>query len=186
MLRAGAFFLAVVTSTTHAMDIKGIAIGMPASAVLAKYPYLKCAPMSHNREVCGDSRPADKPTYKMVAPELETYAGERVLAFMVGIGDGDVRLVTIKLETRHYDAVSAALTERHGKPASSRTSTVQNRMGAKFDQEERIWREGEARLMARRRSSMIDQMEVSLSTESVMREDAECAKEKAKSGAGDL
>ncbi len=186
MLRIGLTVLAIAATSTHAMDIKGITIGMPASAVLQKYPHLKCAPMSQNREVCGDSRPADKPTYKMVAPELETYGGERVLGFLVGMGEGEVRLVSIKLETSKYEAVSAALVERYGKPASSRTSTVQNRMGAKFDQEERIWQAGEYRLLAKRRSSSIDQMEVSLSTESVMKQDAERAKEKAKSGAGDL
>jgi hypothetical protein len=176
---------AILALPSMAMDIKGVKIGMSAEEVKAKFPHLKCAPMKDGREICGDSRPADKPTYSMVAPELESFGGQRVLGFLVQFNGGAVRFVSVRLKSSDFIYVTAALEEKYGPPKVKSDSVVQNRMGAKFDQSEYQWGD-EHNIAARRRSSDLSLMEVILRSKALMRQEVEEMKARAKGAAKDL
>jgi hypothetical protein len=180
--RVSAILLCIVPWPIAAADIKGLTIGMDRAAVQSRLPEMFCMPSKEipGREVCVNQRGKSAKL-----GDLETYAGQAIDSFGVSFQGGKLRHISLRLSTSKFLPVSTALSEKYGSPAIEK-STVQNRMGATFDQEEHTWKDGDDRLVARKRGSKLDLMEVTLSSESATRQDAEEAKARAKDASKDL
>lgn len=187
------FLVAVVASCAavncaSAMDIKGVSIGMSRADVMGRFPKLFCNTPRPSVEVCGDFRsdPTARHPRAFAHDELKTYAGEKVNGFFVHMAAGRVTGVSVRLSGSSYLPVKTTLAEKFGQAASTEHSTIQNRMGAKFDQEEVTWRDGDQRLVAKRRGSNLTEMEVALRSEAADAAQAETLKERAKGATNDL
>lgn len=167
------------------MDIKGIAVGMQKGDLLGKYPDLRCfkLPDPGWREGCTATRANDHANMSVL--ELDTYAGRRPTGVMILVRDDKVTSVQVELKGEAFVDVTGALAERWGKPTVE-TSTVQNRMGASFQQETHTWRSGSESIRARKLGRKLDVMDVTLMSLEAVKEEAEQRKQRAKDAKKDL
>lgn len=167
------------------LELKGLIPGMPVSEAAAKLQGLAeaCSLEGPGHHSCfyiprsSSSRPIQA---------LDTLAGAPVKIWSIDSRDGKISSVYATLTTNAFAMVSGAIEQKYGKPTTSKTSEVHNRMGASFDQVESAWRDGDAILDIRKRSGRIDSMGVSLTTMAEMNARQRDREEKAKKGASDL
>jgi hypothetical protein len=139
---------------------------------------------SRTTEICGYS-PSTEPILPSI-PSLDTFGGKRVKSWLVMFRDTKAHTVGVTLPTASFDEVIASMKERYGAPTSEKASTVQNRMGASFDQTEVEWRVGGSIIAARRRASNINDMRILLSDEASIRDGAKGRESDTKAGAKDM
>ena len=100
--------------------------------------------------------------------------------------EGIVHTVMIVLPSEKFDDAETAVTERWGKPSARTTGTIQNRMGAKFDQVEVRWAREGSILRGLKRGGKVTQASFYLTTERGMEERYKAKKDAAKAAASDM
>lgn len=104
-----------------------------------------------------------------------------------GFSDADALIsVVLFFESKDFDQMKAAFLERYGKPTSRETPTIQNRMGAKFEQERLLWTGTKVVISLSRYADSIDKGRAVITTAENLRAGGERSREKAKSGGKDL
>jgi hypothetical protein len=95
-----------------------------------------------------------------------TIAGVPARANVVIGPDGRLQRIDLTVSENAYKAILAELTEKFGKPSSSKASTLQNRFGASFSQVETTWdRDGGKALTVTRFAGSVDDSRIYFSTE---------------------
>lgn len=171
------------------MDVKGLALDTSKQAFTERFPHVNCftSKSEPSREACGDLRSEKYPEARLTAESFETYAGKRTKGFVIILDGGLVSRITVFLDTADFLPVTMSITQKFGKAISDATTVVQNRMGAKFDQQNVMWKQGAEVIVAtKRRTEQLDQMEVSLASAAKMEEQAEMQKRRAKEASKDL
>jgi hypothetical protein len=166
--------------------LKQLTVGMTKDEVEKQFPgftkncFLKA--LDDGRVPCMYMKPRDGESWRTPIEAMNTLADAPVKSWTIFFRDDKVSSVLVSLPTLKFDQVSAALAEKYGKPEFDEKSTVQNRMGASFDQHEMIWKRDGTVLDVRQRAGRIDDMAVRLTSESEM----EKSKPKPKKDAKDL
>lgn len=193
MLRTITMLVALWTTGAHALDLKGLKPGMTLAEVRAIVPSLDqlCEgqkPLPNGSTLCpyfplggqiGKLRGSN-------VPALNTFANHEIKNMGI-FHDGErLVLVMVTLDGAAFDDLHEALAAKFGKPFASDKSTVQNRMGASFDQVQTLWTAGDTFLRIKKRASKLDEMLLTLGSQSGTEERAEKKKEHARSNAKDL
>lgn len=124
--------------------------------------------------------------YNRPKTDLATLGGVDVIGLSVGLKDDKVIRIMSKLPASGHDRLYDALASKYGPPDDSKTSTLQNRMGASFAQSISIWKRGAAAMTLTSPSGMIDEMTLVLEDTSRLKELTDSYKERAKSDSKDL
>lgn len=69
-----------------------------------------------------------------------SFGGDPDASVFTNIHDGKTVSVSVTFSPMRFDSVVGALGAKYGPPASDQQGEVQNRMGAKFDQREVVWK----------------------------------------------
>lgn len=98
------------------------------------------------------------------------------------------RLVSVRVyyPTTGYRGLRDAMTARFGDPADTKQEILQNRMGAKFENERLMWLRGDAILSLRQRGTKVDEGIMMLSSKSFHEEMKSQDKTEAKARANEL
>lgn len=170
MMRIAIFALGVVSfaATAEPITLKGLAPGMTKEQLENAAPQftVNCreAKGEAGVETCGYYPKQRGPSI----PALDTLAGAPVQGWVAIVRNGIANTISVRLASSEFSRVSTALREKWGKPAGEESSTIQNRMAAKFDQTELTWRVDGAILVVKQRSSNVDTMGIFLSTEKMV------------------
>ena len=174
MVRIAALVLGAITFAASAepISLKGLAPGMSKGKLETAYKGLTSACTKARNapvptEICGYTT---KKRSLVDIPALDTFAGAPVERWLAIVSEDVTTTILVTQSSSDYERVVAALTERWGKPASAKSSTVQNRMGATFDQMETEWRVDGSVLLAKKRGTTVDEMGLYLSTEKYIAE----------------
>lgn len=154
-------------------EFKGIALGSDISSI-----------ENTSRFSCRDPRdPMADRMCSLKFGEIETIAGAVVEELKLSYYYGKLETIYIAFDAEHFTEVVDALTEKYG-TGSVKTETMQNRMGAMFENKIYSWRRDNATLQARRYASRLDRSSVMYSTDFALQEFARrqgtTVKEKAK------
>lgn len=98
---------------------------------------------------------------------------------------GKLETISIALDEKHFSQVAAALSEKYGQ-GNSRSETLQNRMGATFENRTILWRRGQATLEAKRYSGKLDTSSVMYRSDFALQEFARRRKTSVKDNSKDL
>lgn len=135
----------------HAYDFKGIEIGAPATPEQVKQQTgVKCGGGVNGTNVCTG---------------YSTIVGRQAFANILLDAEGKVQRIIVNFDSDSYYQVSAALLQKFGEPSKREVSTVQNRAGAKFAQEQMRWESGENHVLLERYSNKISKSLLYMSTE---------------------
>ena len=168
------------------VTLKGLAPGMTKAQVAEAHPSITKSCMKPQDSVMTDEVCGYSNKHHSGAPALHTFAGVPVESWTVMLKEGIVHTVMIILPSEKFEDAETAVTERWGKPSHRGTSTVQNRMGATFDQVDARWlREGSV-LRGMKRGGNVTKATFSLTTERGMEERYKAKKDAAKAAASDM
>jgi hypothetical protein len=98
---------------------------------------------------------------------------------------GKLETIGITFDEKHFSQVGAALEEKYGQ-GNLKSETLQNRMGATFENRILSWRKGEATLEAKRYSGKIDTSSVIYRSDFALQEFARRSKSSVKDSSKDL
>lgn len=160
-----ASLLSVAMAHAEPPSLKGLAPGMTKAQLAEVLPGITDACMPTSKEAGNEGCLYYPKRSRARNPAFDTLAGGDVETWFAIVREGIATSIMVTMQTGNFDRVAAALSEKWGKPSASESSTVQNRMGATFDQTTITWRVDGSVVTAKRRSSKIDQMSVSLTTE---------------------
>jgi hypothetical protein len=140
-------------------EFKGIGLGSDITAIESS-PKFSC-------------RNPDSPIADRICSlrygERETIAGAPIGTLLLYYYDGKLQTISISLEAKHFSQVAEALKEKYGE-GNSKTETIQNRMGASFENRIVTWRKPGAILEAKRFSGKIDTSSVMFRTDVAIEE----------------
>lgn len=143
------FSAAVACGSTMAQDVKGIALGMPAGDAFAKLQApRRCAP-DMEKGNCAILR-AD------LKHGFTTLAGVEINGLNISISGGKVAGILVKFDSPDYASIRDAYQEKFGKLRCT-AGVIQNRMGAKFDNEVCDWHENDANWSLNKRATTVDE-----------------------------
>jgi len=159
-------------------SLNGIYPDMTRRDFRALYPAFAkgCRTMPTGRVSCMYHSPGSEEARKYGIPQagnepsLNTLAGEPVDSAFVTLDASGEKIFHLSFELRStsFDAVSAALTQRFGKPSGTRASRVRNEAGAEFDQVETRWTLGTTVIGCEKRSGSMDMMKVWITSRAAM------------------
>ena len=86
---------------------------------------------------------------------VDSIGSERVVV-LFGFLDGGLQLVQLGFKSSGYDTISNAFRAKYGKPTSLEKGTVQNHMGAAFDNEIALWVGKNAVIRMEKRKGKVD------------------------------
>lgn len=181
--QAAAVKAAEVKAAAQPIALKNLAPGMTTKEIRLLYPQFSCR-VYDGDEVC--SYFSEYTSIHGYNESLSTVAGAQVKSWFIPIRNGRSVSVIVTLASSEFDHVKAAMAERFGKPTSQETSTVTNRMGAKFDQTVTAWVRRGSVLQVQKRSSQVDEMRVLLTIAEAMKDADAASAAKTKKGAKDL
>jgi hypothetical protein len=140
------------------MDIKGWTLGMTTTELKAAHDDWKC-----RETTCSMFRPRSDMPYGPIVPT----------SYAASVRDGKVATLVVFFKTDEFQAVTAAIESKYGKPKKTAVVTMQNRMGAKFPSRTLTWERDGALLIAMEHSA-IGSAEITLTTPAELaRSDAE-------------
>lgn len=212
MVRAIATFalsscFAVTLCTTAAgqqprvIEFKGVPLGVSQAQLREKMPLFECwGPL-----ICSAAwdTAADKRCGRIV-PRMDKASEETTLQcrkqvldelsygpivpnrFTALFLEDKLGRVRIDLDSVDFGRLRAAMVEKFGQPTSDARSTVQNRVGASFDNESVRWRIGDGEILLEQRFGSIDNSVVLITADWYARRESEKAKDQAKSSAKNL
>jgi hypothetical protein len=117
--------------------------------------------------------------------KTETIAGVEA-RISLGLADKKLKMINISFSERGFREVSEALIQKYGNPSSDKTETVQNGMGASFDNRVISWDNGASTITTSQRASKVDKSSVMFILNEVLDKFPEQKKLKAKKNAEDL
>ncbi len=116
-----------------------------------------------------------------------TYGGVKVKAiyarFYTATGFGGVR---ITIDPANFERILAMLSEKYGKPTSFKPESIQNRMGATFENATAIWSMPNGKLRIEKYAERIDEGFVDIVSTEHFAEFTRRSAEKRKQGKSDL
>ncbi len=191
MLRVGILIAALMAASASAepITLKGLGPGLTKEQMDAVHPGLAkhCHIISQKQACFYGGAPARESGLPNIEA-LNTFAGVPIKMWDFDMRDGHLSSIFIILPTSRFDAVVSAMKERLGPPTKSEVSTVQNRMGATFDQTEVVWalsHEGSI-LAVTKRGYKVDEMRVHLTSKASLDEFDNIRKQEQKAGAKDM
>ena len=164
-------------------DFKGIALGSDISAARSNSKF-ECYEMEKrppHRIVSGDHYCSHHYSIK----GEETIAGAPIRNIYLYYYFGKLERIEIRLWARDFHQVLAALQEKYG-PGSVKTETVQNRMGATFENSIYPWRRNSATLEAKKYEGDLEISSLDFETDFARQEAKRRRAGAAKKGAKDL
>ncbi len=163
------------------LSFKGLMLGAPREKVFVALP----PPVSPS---CGDSC-----FFSVTAcrgsedcRKQFSYGGVPIQSMLVRFREDKLVSVYLVYASDSFGTLSAAMVERFGKPDMDRTSPVQNRMGASFDNRSMTWIHGDAMLWIRQRASQVDRGSVTFTSKQYLEDADRERKDEAKARAKDL
>jgi hypothetical protein len=181
-----AIALAGQTAAQEPLTFKGLALGATQEQFKAVMPGIECTPtMCHMllQAQCRGLRGFDE--IRACQRQFD-YGGQVVLWLSGDFEEGGLMAINARLDTRAFKPLLEAMVERFGAPTADEPRTVQNRMGASFDDRRVTWIRGDALLVLRQRSSKLDEAAVSLVSQSFLKRQRERSEQKAKERAKQL
>jgi hypothetical protein len=94
--------------------------------------------------------------------------------------------ITLIFKASSYDTMASAFTERYGPPTTTKKETIQNRMGASFQNELLFWRGPNISILLQKYGSKLDDGNATFVTKRGEAIKAEQNKQEQKKAAGDL
>lgn len=182
------------------LEIKGVPFGATADELLAKLPAAKCYPSGCRlipsdmaEKQCGSIADAVRSKTDTSVMECRRSAIKELnfgpaptSLYMFEFRNGKLANATIIFyETAHLPLV-IALTEKYGKPTNEKSVPMQNRAGAKFENQIVTWDLPDGRIEVSQRGSTIDKGSVRMSTTEYLKETAKEMIDKAKASASKL
>lgn len=108
------------------------------------------------RLICKEKKTVAADYYCMLnLGQKETIAGANVKNILVTIMNEKAVAIAVMIDTKDYDQIKLAITEKHG-PGQTEDSIIENRMGAKFDNQKITWRKHDAVMTLTKRVGKID------------------------------
>ena len=168
------------------ITLKGLGPGMTKEQMEELHPGFtaRCSAITNSPtydEACGSigASRADR-------ADLVTFAGVRATSYTALLKNGVAQTLMVMIAADDFEQAEAAVTERWGKPAERKTGTIQNRMGASFDQIETRWARDGTILRGAKRGGKVDTATFTLISESGLGERDKSRKDAAKKGAKDM
>jgi hypothetical protein len=166
---------AAATGQSTGLEFKGIALGSAMATI-----------EDTGRFSCRDpGSPIADRICSLKYNERETIAGVPVRLLLLYYYSGKLETISIAIDEKYFSQVLAALSEKHG-PGSVKSETLQNRMGATFENRIVSWRRGEATLDVKRYSGKIDTSSVMYRSDFALQEFARRRKGSVKNNSKDL
>ena len=152
------------------LGIKGLRIGMTRSEMFATMKGFECSAEAictlstaqRLLDVCGPA--PRKECEDEVWQELE-YGPVRPLFYSTIVRDGRLSNLSVTFQASGFSDVVAALTERYGTPAYTRTRTMQNRLGATYPNRVAGWSKGGLLMVAQEQPTTAGQSMIIVSSE---------------------
>lgn len=117
--------------------------------------------------------------------ERETIAGVPIRVLALYYYSGKLETISIAFDEKYFSQVAPALSEKYGQ-GTVRLETLQNRMGATFENRILSWRRGQATLEAKRYSGKLDTSSVMYRSDFALQEFARRRKASVKGTSKDL
>lgn len=170
--------MAVFVSNAHAqgIEIKGITLGDPESALERIYPVPGCEDVPTQFNVMGD---------RMCRYPYSSYGGVEIQLTYYIFG-GTIEAAYIYLKPNEFDAVIKAMQSRFGVPSSDRIEGVVTHAGVPYKNRLVSWKRGDGGIEGQRYSGSISESNIRFFSS---RHSVEFAKRKAakrKASSGDL
>ena len=157
------------------LDFKGIALGSAIATI-----------EDTGRFSCRDpGNPIADRICSLKFNEKETIAGAPIRVLALYYYSGKLESISIAFDEKHFSQVAAALAEKYGQ-GNMKSETLQNRMGATFENRILSWRRGEATLEAKRYSGKIDTSSVMYGSDFALQEFTRRRKTSVKDSTKDL
>jgi hypothetical protein len=115
----------------------------------------------------------------------ETYAGAKAWLFFFLHSDRATTL-SVSFSPSDFDMIVGAMKERFGAATNEETTTLTNRMGARFENHIVTWKRGDQKVEAKRYAGSVDRASVLFSSKAALEEFKERSIEEKKKRAGDL
>jgi hypothetical protein len=159
-----------------ALEFKGIAIGSDLRTIEATGRF-NCRPSTD---------PTADRTCTLKYGQQETIAGARVKLLLLRFYSDRLEAIGIFFDPKDFSSVTDALSQKYGAGAST-TESIQNRMGATFENRKLTWRKGNAFVRAERYFGKLDTSMVTYQSDFSLEEFARRRESSVKSKAkGDL
>lgn len=158
------------------LEIKGVPLGASEADAVRTIPALNCQDFRGDR-MC---------TIGQTAAAAFPYGSARPKNYIFSFRGDRLGIAMVVLATADVDGVIAALMEKYGPPKSDDRGTIQNRMGATFDQRTATWVTPEGRIVATQRASKIDEGQITFTANWFLDEFAKAAPAAAKADAKSL
>ncbi len=166
---------AAATGTSAGLEFKGIALGSAIATI-----------EDTGRFSCRDAgNPIADRICSLKFNERETIAGVPIRVLLLYYYSGKLETISLTFDEKHFSQVAAALVEKYGQ-GNSRSETLQNRMGATFENRILSWRRGQATLEAKRYSGKLDASGVMYRSDFALQEFAKRRKSSVKDSSKDL
>jgi hypothetical protein len=105
---------------------------------------------------------------------------------VIGFDSGGMDLVMLYFSSDSFPQIKGIFLERYGQPTARRNTTVQNRMGAQFENETLEWNGAKVSIMLEKYSTKVTESTAIIETGEGIRVRNERLKQKAKAGKKDL
>lgn len=177
---------ALQSSASEPLTFKGINLGANQGDFLTLMPGIQCKDdrcMMDLRLQCKGRLSFDE---LLACQRQFDYGGQRVFWLSGTFVDDRLVFVRAIVDTKAFAPLLAAMRERFGEPDYDKPGTVQNRMGAVFDDRTVSWMRDDAILILRQRSSKLDESSISLTSKSYLEKQKQETEQKAKEAAKKL
>lgn len=166
---------AAVAGNNTELEFKGIALGSAIATI-----------EDTGRFSCSDPRsPIADRICSLKFNERETIAGVPIRVLALYYYSGKLETISIAFDEKYFSQIVPALSEKYGH-GTVRLETLQNRMGATFENRILSWRRGQATLEAKRYSGKLDTSSVMYRSDFALQEFARRRKASVKDTSKDL
>lgn len=138
-------------------------MGASVKEAEAHFIGLSCRPAEESQKRLGDvvcaSRPSGRPCPAQRCGDdapIPTYGGVSLHRALLYFGDDKLHLILLSITPGDADQLVDSVRLKFGEPTSDERGTVQNRMGASFEQRETVWMVGGTRIKVSRYGGTVD------------------------------
>jgi len=194
-LFAAALAIPAAVQAQQPFSFKGVPLGASEQQLRERFSAFECdddADRLLRDRLCIASsqscagRGAREPMCQTHLQELLTYGGAEASLVTVGFYAGKLSRVDLTINVSDYTRVVAAITEAYGKATTTRTETIQNRMGARFENSIFEWKRAGSTIRTVQRTSIVDKGSVSVYFDSAVTEYSRRSKDRRKADAKSL
>lgn len=145
------------------LEVRGIALGASSVDLIRLHPDADCRP---SEEFAGSTC------------FIKGYGGAESAVVMYSVVGETVESVTVIFDASEYGSVCLALRAKFGAPTEEASATVENAMGASFENRTKSWTVGTHTLKAEERAGRVNKSAISLTSADGKREAVERFKAK--------